>query len=210
MAKSACVIVLGDIGRSPRMQYHSLSLAKAGYKVDVVGYGQTAPIPALKSEPLVSFHYLAPVPTLPFGKLLNYVFKTIWQSITLLFLLGVIRRCDYYLIQNPPAIPSLIVTYLYALLARSKFIIDWHNYAYSIMALNVDKNSMLVKITRTIERLIGQRAEASFCVSKHMKVDLEKNWNIWYLVENMLSNCFNLFFAVQEFCMIVLQASFNR
>ncbi|KAK4337113.1 hypothetical protein RND71_043431 [Anisodus tanguticus] len=27
----ACVVVLGDIGRSPRMQYHSLSLAKNGY-----------------------------------------------------------------------------------------------------------------------------------------------------------------------------------
>lgn len=36
--KNICVLVLGDIGRSPRMQYHSLSLAKAGFKVDLVGY----------------------------------------------------------------------------------------------------------------------------------------------------------------------------
>ena len=32
------VVVLGDIGRSPRMQYHSLSLAKHGFKVNFVGY----------------------------------------------------------------------------------------------------------------------------------------------------------------------------
>ncbi len=35
----ACIIVLGDIGRSPRMQYHALSLAKTGFDVDFVGYG---------------------------------------------------------------------------------------------------------------------------------------------------------------------------
>jgi beta-1,4-mannosyltransferase len=32
------VLVLGDIGRSPRMQYHALSVAKHGAKVDLVGY----------------------------------------------------------------------------------------------------------------------------------------------------------------------------
>ena len=34
-----CILVLGDIGRSPRMQYHALSCAKAGYHVDLVGFG---------------------------------------------------------------------------------------------------------------------------------------------------------------------------
>ena len=37
-SKRACVVVLGDIGRSPRMQYHSLSLADAGYEVSLIGY----------------------------------------------------------------------------------------------------------------------------------------------------------------------------
>lgn len=34
-----CILVLGDIGRSPRMQYHALSCTKAGYYVDLVGFG---------------------------------------------------------------------------------------------------------------------------------------------------------------------------
>ena len=32
------VVVLGDLGRSPRMQYHALSIVKSGAKVDLVGY----------------------------------------------------------------------------------------------------------------------------------------------------------------------------
>lgn len=34
-----CILVLGDVGRSPRMQYHALSCAKAGYDVELVGFG---------------------------------------------------------------------------------------------------------------------------------------------------------------------------
>lgn len=37
-SKSACIVVLGDIGRSPRMNYHSLSLLKLGYSITIIGY----------------------------------------------------------------------------------------------------------------------------------------------------------------------------
>ena len=36
--KNVCVIVLGDLGRSPRMNYHCLSFANAGYNVSFIGY----------------------------------------------------------------------------------------------------------------------------------------------------------------------------
>ena len=32
------VLALGDIGRSPRMQYHALSIAKKGTHVNMIGY----------------------------------------------------------------------------------------------------------------------------------------------------------------------------
>lgn len=32
------IVVLGDIGRSPRMQYHAISIAKHGGKVFLIGY----------------------------------------------------------------------------------------------------------------------------------------------------------------------------
>jgi hypothetical protein len=37
--RTATVLVLGDIGRSPRMMYHAESLARAGWDTFVVGYG---------------------------------------------------------------------------------------------------------------------------------------------------------------------------
>lgn len=35
---SVQILVLGDIGRSPRMQYHALSIARQGGKVVLIGY----------------------------------------------------------------------------------------------------------------------------------------------------------------------------
>jgi len=37
-AKRVHVVVLGDIGRSPRMQFHALSLASTGFQVCIFGY----------------------------------------------------------------------------------------------------------------------------------------------------------------------------
>ena len=37
-SKSVILLVLGDIGRSPRMQYHALSFAQNGWAVNFVGY----------------------------------------------------------------------------------------------------------------------------------------------------------------------------
>ena len=36
--RNACVLVLGDLGRSPRMQYHALSLSRHGYNVTLIGF----------------------------------------------------------------------------------------------------------------------------------------------------------------------------
>ncbi len=38
---SVQVLVLGDIGRSPRMQYHAMSIAKHGGRAVVIGYQGT-------------------------------------------------------------------------------------------------------------------------------------------------------------------------
>jgi hypothetical protein len=37
-ARTVQIVVLGDIGRSPRMQYHALSIAKHGGRVFLIGY----------------------------------------------------------------------------------------------------------------------------------------------------------------------------
>lgn len=61
---------------------------------------------------------------------------------------------------------------------RSKFIIDWHNYAYSIMALELSPTSLTVKIAKLLEQFYGRRSHANLCVTEAMKNDLAENWGI--------------------------------
>ena len=37
--RSVAILVLGDIGRSPRMMYHAQSFAETGIVTDIIGYG---------------------------------------------------------------------------------------------------------------------------------------------------------------------------
>ena len=60
--KKVCIVVLGDIGRSPRMQYHGLSFAKEKYNVTFVGYSGSTPLKLLRDKKNVNFKYLKPCP----------------------------------------------------------------------------------------------------------------------------------------------------
>ncbi|XP_975242.2 chitobiosyldiphosphodolichol beta-mannosyltransferase [Tribolium castaneum] len=175
--KCVKVVVLGDFGRSPRMQYHCMSLSEMGHRVDVIAYGGTEPLDSIKTDPFIFYHYLLPVPQLPI-KLLNYAFKTVMQAINLLFLLLITTRSDILIMQNPPAIPAVVICWLYTRIVNAKFVIDWHNYAHTIMALSVGERNPLVKITKKVEVVVGRRAGHNFCVTKAMRDDLQKNWNI--------------------------------
>ncbi|KAJ4427362.1 hypothetical protein ANN_24982 [Periplaneta americana] len=179
-SKSVCVVVLGDIGRSPRMQYHSLSFAEEGYDVDVVGYSGSEPIKELSEHPKVKIRYLAPCPDFQqyLPRSLAYVSKIIWQSITLLFALLYKRRSHHVIVQNPPAIPALAVCWFYSLVMVANYVIDWHNYGHTVLALTVGQEHMFVRISIWFESYFGRRATASLCVTKAMKVDLEKKWGI--------------------------------
>lgn len=56
------VVGLSDVGRSPRFQYHCMSLAQEGFHVNVIGYKGAKPKKQLSSDPNVSITYLATVP----------------------------------------------------------------------------------------------------------------------------------------------------
>lgn len=171
--KNVCVVVLGDIGRSPRMQYHSLSFAEQKFTVDIIGYGETQPLNDIKSNPQIYLHYLVPYPSIKFcPRLLNYVFKTLWQIITLFFVFFLIRKPHFIIVQNPPAIPSIFVCWLFSFIVRAQLIVDWHNYAYTIMALSVGPKNILVRLTETIEFCFGLKA-TNLCVTNAMKYDLQ-------------------------------------
>ncbi|XP_032669368.1 chitobiosyldiphosphodolichol beta-mannosyltransferase-like [Odontomachus brunneus] len=179
-SKNICVVVLGDVGRSPRMQYHAISFAKQGYTVNIIGYPGSPPLQEISENAHISVYYLQPPPELQnrLPRLLSYIVKVLWQTVDLFWLL-LRRPIPHSLImQNPPAIPTIPVCWFYCVLMEVQFIIDWHNYAYSIMALSLGKNHTLVKLARFIEMTFGRRAGINFCVSNAMQQDLKEKLGV--------------------------------
>lgn len=141
------VVVLGDLGRSPRMQYHTQSLLEAGHAVTFIGYTGEDLIPALTHKKhaakLRVIRFTAPkVKILKTHALLFYY---AWRMASLTALLGyalfvqlgvgVRVKVNLMLVQNPPAIPALMLAWLYCRLSDAKLVIDWHNLAYSMISL---------------------------------------------------------------------------
>lgn len=111
------VVVLGDVGRSPRMCYHALSLAHNGYEVDLIGYSGSDPPDQVKDNKNISIRYVPKVENLPnfLPKLLKYLLKAILQSFYLLLSMPLFSYLDCILVQTPPGVPTLPVLYCYCL-----------------------------------------------------------------------------------------------
>ncbi|KAI9089575.1 beta-1,4-mannosyltransferase-like protein [Phlyctochytrium arcticum] len=185
--KRVLVLVLGDLGRSPRTQYHAISLAHEGYDVHAVGYGGSKLLPQLaeyQKEGKVTVHYIKSPTKLPssgsrFVYLVRAIWRTLFQFLNLLWLLTVdIPPCGHILVQNPPAVPTLLIAQIVRLVVGTRLIIDWHNYGYSIMALNLGNESRIVEAAFRYELAFGRHAEAHVCVSHAMARQLVKDWEV--------------------------------
>ncbi|KAL3238871.1 hypothetical protein MRX96_021891 [Rhipicephalus microplus] len=159
--RRVAVVVLGDFGRSPRMNYHALSLAKERIEVDVVAYSGSQP----GQEKYVP-------------RLLAYALKVLWQSLALFFRLMFLCKPSHVLVQNPPSIPTLPVSWFCCLLRGSVLVVDWHNYGYSILALALGPEHLLVRLCHWCEETFGKKAGSAFCVSQAMQEDLKSNWGV--------------------------------
>ena len=163
------------------MQYHALSLvSKPGTQVCIVAYSGSAPIPELQDAPNLQFFY---VPQLSKGlqqlpRLLVLFLKVLQQLAALLWLmLCRLPSPDVILMQNPPAIPTMAVCWLAATLHRAQLVIDWHNFAYTILAL-APGSSRLVWLARRYEHFWGRLASKHFCVTRAMQEELATNWGV--------------------------------
>ncbi|KAJ2781443.1 mannosyltransferase [Coemansia javaensis] len=181
--RRVAVVVLGDIGRSPRMQYHALALARRGHWVDLVGYGESRPMEAVLQEERIALRHmrvpglLAAAPRALFG--VAGPLKAAWQALALLWLLlASIPRPDVILVQNPPAIPTLPVARVCAWLTGSRLIVDWHNYGYTVLGLRLGAEHPAVALAQRIERLFGRHAYAHLCVTGAMASDLRDRWQV--------------------------------
>ncbi|XP_063445577.1 chitobiosyldiphosphodolichol beta-mannosyltransferase-like [Mytilus trossulus] len=171
---SVCIVVLGDLGRSPRMLYHTSSFAKEGFHVDLVGYGGSKLPDSIRRNKDIRKYLLPDVPAfLKYcPRLLVFILKVIFQSITLGVTLLFSPKAGFIMIQNPPCIPTLAVCWLVCWLRGSKLVIDWHNYGYTILSLGVGEQHTLVKIAKWYEFFFGRFSAVNFCVTNAMRTDL--------------------------------------
>jgi len=165
------VIVIGDVGRSPRMQYHAASLAGAGGEVDLIGLEGAAVIPSVASNSRIRIHRLADrrfagrakggVGRFVFGSAM----RGVGQGIALFTALMRIPKPDTILVQNPPAIPTLFVSWLASRLRGARFVIDWHNLSHTLAAVKVGEQHRAVKAIKRSEKRWAKRADAHLAVS---------------------------------------------
>ncbi|KAF2720134.1 glycosyltransferase family 33 protein [Polychaeton citri CBS 116435] len=181
---SVQVIVLGDIGRSPRMQYHALSIAAHGGRVDIVGYEESELHPDVVASRFINVVPIAPYPdrlrtTSKASFPLIAPLKVLWQVWSLYHALGYRSRASkWMLVQNPPSIPTLIVAQFVCFFRNTKLVVDWHNFGYSILALRLGSNHRLVSLSEWYEGYFGRAAVAHFAVTDAMVKVLKQKWNI--------------------------------
>ncbi|XP_017699336.2 UDP-glycosyltransferase TURAN isoform X3 [Phoenix dactylifera] len=177
------VVVLGDIGRSPRMQYHALSLAQQAHlEVDIVANGGSDPHMAVKENQSIHLHIMTSVNLQGLSKIsspLALLLKAAVHFIILVWFLCLkIPRPDVFVVQNPPSVPTLAAVKLSSWLRRSTFIIDWHNFGYTLLGLSHGRGHIIVKIYHWFEKYFGRMADGSLCVTKAMQHELAQNWGI--------------------------------
>ncbi|EIM92116.1 beta-1,4-mannosyltransferase [Stereum hirsutum FP-91666 SS1] len=162
--------------------YHAESFAKLGFDTYLVGYRGSKPIPGLLSLPRVHFSYL-PTPPSKVGRLPFIIvapFKVVRQTLTILITLlwRLPHVPEFIMVQNPPSIPTLALVWLFARIRGSKIIIDWHNTGYSILALRLGDEHILVKLARAFEAYFGRSAYAHLFVTRAMRTALVEEWHL--------------------------------
>jgi beta-1,4-mannosyltransferase len=166
--RSIAVVVLGDVGRSPRMQYHTASLAALpDTDVSLVGYAGERCVDAVERSSRVRQYLLGT----PFARLPRALFplwaplKALYQVLQLLWTLLV-------------AIPALLAVWLACRLRGARMIIDWHNFGFSMLAHGLGPRHPLVRVATVYERALARLADGHLCVTKAMAAWLREQWGV--------------------------------
>ncbi len=160
------VVVAGDLARSPRMLNHARELARAGYRVSLIGYSGhefTAP-PGVRVIAVPSREEPKRAWTLwRAGLRMARVFRDLFVALR-----G--SRPDVVLVQNPPTFPVVA-----ARLLGVPVVLDWHNYGYSMLALRRSNGSAFAE---RLEGVLGGMARHHLCVSDGMRADLARRFGV--------------------------------
>ena len=181
---TAVVLVLGDVGRSPRMQYHALSLSQSNTShVYLVGYRGERAVPAVEENAKITQVLISPdlLPK-PRTRALYLLFLPL-KAILLLFqvlwtLLFRLPRADVLLLQNPPAVPALAAAWFVRLLRGGTIVVDWHNLGFSMLSHALRPNHPFVRVSYLYEQIFGRLLDGHLCVTHSMAKWLQSEWGL--------------------------------
>lgn len=137
------------------MQYHARALTVNGVDVDLVGEAGTE-LPAWLMHPRLHVHRLDA------HRGVSGVFRA---TRTLFALLRGLASPDLVLVQTPPAIPALAVSWLWARRRGARLVFDWHNLGWSLLAQRGGRWAALAVLARRIEEGCARLADAHLTVS---------------------------------------------
>jgi beta-1,4-mannosyltransferase len=172
----AVVVVLGDLGQSPRTLFHARSLAAEGLAVDLIGTAASALPSFISTNRRIVVHTIAdraprggvPAASLP------YLLGTVLRGTRLLMALTALlcwrlAPPDVILVQNPPGVPTMAVAWLAARWRSARLVVDWHNLTSAMLAIRLGPRHPLVTLVGRYEGLFGRAADANLFVSSHMQ-----------------------------------------
>ena len=188
MTRNVAILVLGDLNRSPRMLNHTIALANLLSnelnEISLIGFNGGDIRSDVSCNPKIKVYYIPNtmerlLKSFPrFMFLFSAMIRILLQLIMLIYILLVkIPRPNLMILQNPPGIPAIYIVRLVTFFRRSKFVIDWHNYGYTILQVN-RRNKIIVNIAKLYEKIYGATADIHFCVSEAMKKHLKDNFGI--------------------------------
>ena len=179
----AVVVALADLGRSARMQYHARALAASGVDVDFVGYEGT-PLPrAIAEDPRITVHRLKPSTrrlreSSAFGYAIVAVYDAARLSARLWRKLRTLPHPNLILVQNPPAFPTLAVTWFSLKTRDVRLVVDWHNLGYTVLRLRLGHRHPAVRLARWYERRDARQVDANICVSRGMASFIQSRFGV--------------------------------
>ncbi|ELP89140.1 chitobiosyldiphosphodolichol beta-mannosyltransferase, putative [Entamoeba invadens IP1] len=175
------LIVLGDIGRSPRMEFHAIELSRTS-PVSVICYRETEPIADIVQNKNITLYSLSVLPPLKNFPLRTVVWLTCYAPVKFIFLafqlfyhlLFKMPACSHILIQNPPSLPSFFIAAIVKFLTGCKVIVDWHNTAYSIVmnVHNMKESNFVIQALKWYELFLPRYFDYHFTVTEAMKMFL--------------------------------------
>ena len=183
---NVAVLVVGDLNRSPRMLNHCISLTDSFpqiNEVSLIGYNGGDIRSDISTNKKIKQYYICQGINKFLRKLPKFLFifvaliKIITQIFSLSWILFRIPKFRFLILQNPPGIPSMLICWIICKIRGSKFIIDWHNYGYTILKVN-NRPKFLVNLACRYEKYFGKKSDVNFCVSQAEKRDLKKEFGI--------------------------------